>query len=241
MNINERFWKKVNKNGKLILENPCWEWTGATWKGRQGVFYINEDNKSVGAHRYMWEIHNNKKLLKTDFICQICENLSCVNPKHLYLGNQKDAHRNTGRSGKENRMFGKKHTQETKQKMSKSRMGKVGPNATAWKGGHLSVNKRVRKLLHSRYDWYRKVFLRDKWKCTDCGDNNIKLDAHHICPLSKIIKELSKNLSFDNDTEKVEFLIQQKEIIDPNLENGITLCRKCHKNLHDNWGSHYAK
>jgi len=36
----------------------------------------------------------------------------------------------------------------------------------------------------------------------------------------------------------MDWLIGQPEIIDKNLENGLTLCIKCHKKVHKNWGSH---
>lgn len=36
----------------------------------------------------------------------------------------------------------------------------------------------------------------------------------------------------------MDWLIVQPEIVDNELKNGITLCRKCHKEIHKNWGSH---
>ena len=40
--------------------------------------------------------------------------------------------------------------------------------------------------------------------------------------------------------EKFIFLHTQAELIDETLNNGTTLCRKCHREVHKNWGSHYA-
>ena len=49
---------------------------------------------------------------------------------------------------------------------------------------------------------------------------------------------LLKDKIFANDTEKVYWLVDQPEIKDENLTNGVTYCRKCHKAKHKNWGSH---
>ena len=65
-----------------------------------------------------------------------------------------------------------------------------------------------------------------------------KIDAHHIEPLSKIVKRLIEGKTFLTEREKANWLILQPEIRDEELKNGITLCRKCHKKKHKNWGSH---
>lgn len=137
-------------------------------------------------------------------------------------------------SGPANGMFGKQHSDATKRKMSASRTGKTGANATAWKGGKTSVTRRVKGLLHTRHNWYQRVYNRDNWRCCVC-ESKKNLDAHHIEPLSVIIK---RYLTDAPEGDPVEYLILVKEVFDPNLENGITLCRKCHTHVHTNWGSH---
>lgn len=76
-----RFFEKVKKT------NACWLWTGCIH--RQGYGEINVNGKSVLAHRVSWEIHNgaippNMKILHH------CDIPPCVNPRHLFLGTQKD-------------------------------------------------------------------------------------------------------------------------------------------------------
>ena len=151
-----------------------------------------------------------------------------------------EAIKNRDTSGINNSMYGKKLSEATKQKMSKARTGKVGKDATAWKGGKDSLNKRVRKSLHERYNWYRKVYQRDQWKCVRCN-STIQLDAHHIKPLTHIIKELLSVVSLTSDDEKLLWLMEQPTIIDIELTNGITLCRECHRKEHGTWGSHKPK
>lgn len=135
------------------------------------------------------------------------------------------------RTGSNNPMFGQKMSVETRAKMSRSRVGKTGINATGWKGGKLSLMRRVRKGVGSRFNWYRLVFHRDGWKCTVCGTTK-SLDVHHINPLAKIAKKLLLDCPHTGDTDKLEWLLQQPEIIDLGLTNGITLCRHHHKEIH---------
>ena len=140
-------------------------------------------------------------------------------------------------SGEKNGMHGKVHTKETRKKMSQARTGKLGPNATAWKGGKSSLTRRVKKAVHCRFNWYYNVYKRDNWTCQKC-DSKKQIDAHHIEPIYKIIKRLTQDLTFDTDEDKIEWLLTQDEIVDSKLKNGITLCRECHKKEHSNWGSH---
>jgi len=139
-----------------------------------------------------------------------------------------------------NNMRGKKHTLESKQKMSISRTGKIGVNATGWKGGKTSLTNRVKSGIQRQFNWFHCVMNRDGCRCQHCGDNK-RLDAHHIIPIASIIVRLLKTNTFLTDDEKLIWLLQQPEIVDNELKNGITLCRACHKNVHIHWGSHNSK
>lgn len=88
-------------------------------------------------------------------------------------------------------------------------------------------------------DLFARRKLSDGWRCQDCRNKTRKIDAHHITALARIIRDLLQGRQFANDTETVEWLITQPEIADPELRNGKTLCRECHKAVH-NWGSHAA-
>jgi len=139
-------------------------------------------------------------------------------------------------AGKNNPNWGRKASAATRKKMSISRTGKTGEKATAWKGGKLSLTKRVKSALQRKYSWFHRVMDRDECTCQYCGKQK-RLDANHIEPIANIIKELlaDKNLT---ESEKMDWLIVQPEIVDNELINGITLCRKCHREIHKNWGSH---
>lgn len=91
------FWLKVNKNGSIPEHCPelgnCWEWTAFRLSNGYGLLHTGL------AHRFSWKIANGE-IPKGLFVLHKCDNRSCVNPAHLFLGTQLDNMRDMHSKGR---------------------------------------------------------------------------------------------------------------------------------------------
>lgn len=128
-------------------------------------------------------------------------------------------------SGKNNPFYGQRHSKETRNIISKYRKKENGMNEN-----HPLWDEIITPLIQSirvsgdYKRWRDSVFLRDNFTCQKCFKRgNGDLNVHHcLKSFSKIIKE--NNISSLEDAFLCDDLW--------NINNGITLCKDCHYELH---------
>lgn len=125
---------------------------------------------------------------------------------------------------------GKKHTIETKMRVSQSNIGKhCGEKSGWWKGGYWTRNLTViqkLKMSPNYSEWRLKVYERDRFTCQECGQVGGKLHAHH--------KKRFVDICRDNNITTVEQGLNCEELWDVN--NGLTLDKQCHEKT-ENYGN----
>ena len=84
-NAHDRFWAKV----EVLGDDQCWNWKNQKNKKGYGLFNFSRGNETTLAHRIAFKIANGY-LPNDRFVCHSCDNPSCCNPSHLWLGTPKD-------------------------------------------------------------------------------------------------------------------------------------------------------
>lgn len=144
--------------------------------------------------------------------------------KHLGKYSEKGFYKKRNTGGLHIRKKGEwKPNQETIKRMSDSKKGKQsklkgipqpdkrGENANNWKGGKVSEYSRVRAKIEWKI-WREKVFIRDDFTCQKCGLGGVELHPHHLIQVKDLIGN-NENMIYE-------------------VNNGMTLCKKCHKEVH---------
>lgn len=99
MTVEERFWSRVNKYGKLVpnMDTRCWSWLGR--KNDSGYGQFNIGDKGITISRYSYILHYG--LIPSGMlVCHKCDNPECTNPDHLFLGSTKDNTRDSINKGR---------------------------------------------------------------------------------------------------------------------------------------------
>ena len=164
-----RFKRKV-----VVRENGCHEWSGL--KTRDGYGLLSVKGRNVRAHRFAYTLATGESLEDPKVcVCHACDNPSCVNPAHLWLGTSADNTADRSRKGRTSRK-GAPPKLTDEQVLEALAMLASGNHSCAEVARHFGVSKALVTLLRKggRY----KVTADLDLTVTDSYKKQ-RLDGHH--------------------------------------------------------------
>ena len=91
--LQERFERHVDRSG------DCWLWTGSMNQAGYGQMRVGRRGRIFSVHRLSYEWKNGP-IPDGLCVCHKCDNPSCVNPDHLFLGTYRDNTQDMIRKGR---------------------------------------------------------------------------------------------------------------------------------------------
>lgn len=89
-----KFWPRVEQPSPL----SCWPW--AAGRDELGYGRVGYAGKTWLTHSMAYHLHYPRKNMQGKCVCHACDNPSCCNPRHMFLGTRTDNNRDMTRKGR---------------------------------------------------------------------------------------------------------------------------------------------
>lgn len=157
--LTEKVKSRFLSHVKIGTAQDCWEWAGH--KDYQGYGIVKVRPKLYRAPRMAWVIANGTEIPDGMMVCHTCDNPSCVNPHHLFLGLNEENVKDKVAKGRQSRA-------------GKGSPGESHPRAILKESQVLEIRKRylphriTAKMLASEYGVsereIRSIVYCENWK-----------------------------------------------------------------------------
>jgi hypothetical protein len=137
-----RFWLMAT----IGKESECWDWQGTKDKNGYGKFYLA--GKQVRAHRVSISIAKDVSVLGWH-VLHSCDNPSCVNPSHLFLGTNQENTQDKCRKGRHSCGYGDKNGSRTRPE--RLARGERNPQAKLTSGQVIAIRRDYASRKTSQY------------------------------------------------------------------------------------------
>ena len=152
--------KRFNEKISISKHTGCHEWIGAKQSNGYGRF--RAFGRSFYAHRFSALI--NYGIIQSHLdVCHECDNRSCVNPEHLFIGTRKDNMQNAVKKGRQARGY----------LLSIKKRGDKSPLAKLTKADVIEIREKhlgglktsdIAMLFNTSADNVRRIVRFDTWK-----------------------------------------------------------------------------
>jgi hypothetical protein len=140
----KRFWSKVQKT------EGCWTWTA--YKTEKGYGRLTRGRPSpIGAHVVSWILHNGP-IVNGLCVLHRCDNPTCVNPAHLWLGSRGDNNKDRNDKGRSADPYNVKFTEKTVLEIRS--LASIGLSSRQV-GDRYAVHKSTIQRIWNRKTWIR--------------------------------------------------------------------------------------